>query len=314
MGIIKLPESFQNMLMSPEFEELFQAMGLAAGISQLPLNGVDICRVYEMLNNMKSGRATRIIDLLGRATTITLTEDIVAEALQLSITNFPVKARRAHSDLAKIFENPKKTGNTYAQMKNPVMANHIRVIQNMFKLAKQQRHIVPHLAFTHAVVEDGIHRRLNAKKSWVQYFHAKILESAKQNVHHRYIACTEYLTRLAYHLIGAADLLPEPFRPIQPIIALTSPTTKPKKTKKAEPQRSASPVPSKFRSDLDEPASPTTELRGSMKDIEDRLKKGIQPATSSEGEAVEDSEDGLIVRSKRTHYPHQSTSHTTPTP
>ena len=40
-------------------------------------------------------------------------------------------------------------------MKNPIMADHIRVIQNMFKLPKQQRHTVPDIAFTHAV-EDGI--------------------------------------------------------------------------------------------------------------------------------------------------------------
>ena len=35
MGVIKLPESFQHLLMSPEFEEVFQTLGLA-GISQLP--------------------------------------------------------------------------------------------------------------------------------------------------------------------------------------------------------------------------------------------------------------------------------------
>lgn len=85
---------------------------------------------------MKPGGATRITDLLGRATSVTLTEDIVAKALQLPITNYPVKAHRAHSDLAEIFEQPKKTGNTYAQMKNPIMADHIRIIQNMSKLAK----------------------------------------------------------------------------------------------------------------------------------------------------------------------------------
>lgn len=32
MGIIKLPESFQHLLMSPEFEDVFKAMGLE-GIS-----------------------------------------------------------------------------------------------------------------------------------------------------------------------------------------------------------------------------------------------------------------------------------------
>ena len=85
---------------------------------------------------------------MGRATTITLNEDIVAEALQLPITNFPVKARRAHTDLAEVLKNPKKMGNTYGHMKNPIMADHIRVIKNMFKLAKQQCHTVPDIAFT----------------------------------------------------------------------------------------------------------------------------------------------------------------------
>lgn len=183
----------------------------------------------------------------------------------------------------------------------------------MFKLAKQQRHTVPDIAFTHAV-EDGIQRRLNTKKSWTQHFFQEILEAAKQGIHHRYIACAEYLTRIAYHLIGAVDLLPEPFRPIQPVARLTSPPTKAKKIKKAEPQRSASPVPSKYRSDSDELALPTAELRGRMKNLKDQLMKGVQPATSSERKAVEDSEDGLIIRMKRTHYSPQSASHTTPTP
>ena len=89
-----------------------------------------------MLDNMKAGGATRITDLLGRATAVTLTEEIVAKASELPITNYPVKARRAHSDLVEIFDNPKKTCNTYAQMKNPVMGDHIRVIQHMFKLPK----------------------------------------------------------------------------------------------------------------------------------------------------------------------------------
>lgn len=41
MGVIKLPKSFQHLFMSPEFEDVFKAMGLD-GISQMPLNGVDI--------------------------------------------------------------------------------------------------------------------------------------------------------------------------------------------------------------------------------------------------------------------------------
>ena len=66
-----------------------------------------------MLDNMKAGGAIQITHLLGKATAVTLTKEIVAEALDLPITNYPVKARRAHSDLTEIFKNPKKTGYTY---------------------------------------------------------------------------------------------------------------------------------------------------------------------------------------------------------
>lgn len=132
MGVIKLPESFQHLLMSPELEDVFKAMGLDE-ISQMPLNGVDIRRVYKMLENVKAGGATKIRDLLGRVTALTLTEEIVAEALQLPITNYPVKARRSHADLAEIFENPKKTGNTYAQNEEPNNGrphlNHTKYVQ-----------------------------------------------------------------------------------------------------------------------------------------------------------------------------------------
>ena len=58
MGVIKLPESFQHLLMSPKFKDVFKAMGLD-GISQMPRNGVDIRRVYEMLENMKTGGLPR---------------------------------------------------------------------------------------------------------------------------------------------------------------------------------------------------------------------------------------------------------------
>ena len=50
-------------------------------------------------------------------------------------------------------------------MKSTVMADHIRVIQHMFKFPKQQRHTMSDFAFTHAV-EDGILKRINAKKNW----------------------------------------------------------------------------------------------------------------------------------------------------
>ena len=68
----------------------------------MPLDGVNIRRVHKMLNYMKTGGATRITDLLGRAIAVTLTKDILVQALQLPITNFPIKAHRAHSDLARL--------------------------------------------------------------------------------------------------------------------------------------------------------------------------------------------------------------------
>ena len=54
MGVIKLPESYRNLLISPEFAEVFEAMGLT-GISHLPINGIDINRVFKMLENMSEG-------------------------------------------------------------------------------------------------------------------------------------------------------------------------------------------------------------------------------------------------------------------
>ena len=56
MGVIKLPESFCNLLISPEFAEVFATMGLTR-VSQLVLNGIDIPRVYEMMDNLTEGGA-----------------------------------------------------------------------------------------------------------------------------------------------------------------------------------------------------------------------------------------------------------------
>ena len=164
MGVIKLPESFRNLLISPKFADVFTTMGLTR-ISKLPLNEIDIPRVFEMMENLTEGGLTQITDLMGRVTATTLTEEIVSEALHLPITNYPVRERRAHANLGVFFENPKKTGNTYTQMKSAIMADHIHIIQHIFKLPKQQRHTVPDIAFIHAV-DDGMTRKINVKKNW----------------------------------------------------------------------------------------------------------------------------------------------------
>ena len=85
-------------------------MGLTE-ISQLPINGIDIPRVYEMLDNMNKEGLTRITDLLGKMMVVNLTEKIVSTALLLPSSPYPVRERRSHSNLADIFENPQKTGN-----------------------------------------------------------------------------------------------------------------------------------------------------------------------------------------------------------
>lgn len=43
-------------------------------------------------------------------------------------------------------------------------------------------------------------QRLNAKRNWRQYFHQKIIEAAKPKTHECYLACGEYLTRIAYKI------------------------------------------------------------------------------------------------------------------
>ena len=48
MVVIKQPESFQQLLSSQEFAEVFSHLGLTP-ISKLQMNGIDIPRVYEML-------------------------------------------------------------------------------------------------------------------------------------------------------------------------------------------------------------------------------------------------------------------------
>ena len=78
---------------------------------------------------------------------------------------------------------------------------------------------MPDITFTHAM-EDGLLKRINPKKNWSKFFYMEILEAAKQKVHHRYLACGEYLTRIAYFLIGAINYLPPPFRPLHPVALL----------------------------------------------------------------------------------------------
>lgn len=200
MTVIKQPESFQRLLASQEFAELFKALGLTE-TSRLAMYGINVSMVYEMLENMNDQGLTTITDSKGEVHEVLMIEEIVGQALSLPTSQFPLRERRQHSALTDIFEEPKNTGNTYTQMKSSAMADQIRVLQHMFKLPKQQRHTMPELAFVHAV-DDARMKRINAKKNWRQFFHQEILEAAKQQTHKKYMACGEFLTRIAYWMIG----------------------------------------------------------------------------------------------------------------
>ena len=206
MMVIRFPETYQNLLRSEELEDIFNTSGLG-DCAALPLNGVDLPRVYAMLENLKEDGATVIRNLQGEPTEVRLTEQTVQHALLLPMSPFTVKERRSHVNLSDIFQNPKNTGNRYTQMQHQGLANHIRVVQQMFKLTKQHRYTVRDLTLTYAMDEARL-QQTNARKSWCQYFHQEILDSAKAKTHQKYLACGEYLNRIAYYLIGAIGDLP----------------------------------------------------------------------------------------------------------
>ena len=62
MAVIRLPESFQNLLRSDDFSEWFDRTGLTDCVA-LPLNGIDLPRVYAMQENLKPDGTTIIPDL-----------------------------------------------------------------------------------------------------------------------------------------------------------------------------------------------------------------------------------------------------------
>ena len=65
MTVIRLPETYQNLLRSEELEDIFRTSGLG-DCAALPLNGVDLPRVYSMLENLKEDGTTLIPNLQGR--------------------------------------------------------------------------------------------------------------------------------------------------------------------------------------------------------------------------------------------------------
>ncbi|MCO5579997.1 hypothetical protein L7F22_033863 [Adiantum nelumboides] len=136
MAVIKQTESFQQLLSSQEFAEVFAHLGLT-NISRLPMNGIDIPRLYEMLENLQDSGLTKITDLQDVEVEVSLIEEVVGKALLLPTSPYPVRERRTHMTLADLFENPKKMGSTYSQIKSLVLADWVRVVQHMFKLPKQ---------------------------------------------------------------------------------------------------------------------------------------------------------------------------------
>ena len=98
-------------------------------------------------------------------------------------------------------------------------------------------------------------QQTNARKSWCQYFHQEILDAAKAKTHQKYLTCGEYLTRIAYYLIGAIGDLPPPLRPS---VAQETPTKRkrakaPVQPKAPQPEEeSSSSYHSEFQMDTDE--------------------------------------------------------------
>ncbi|MCO5601468.1 hypothetical protein L7F22_055589 [Adiantum nelumboides] len=82
IAVTQLPESFGNLLKSEDFEEWFDLSGLTDIVS-LPLNGVDLPRVYSMLENLKADGTTVIPNLQGESVEVALTENVVHIALRL---------------------------------------------------------------------------------------------------------------------------------------------------------------------------------------------------------------------------------------
>lgn len=212
--------------------------------------GINISMVYEMLENMDGQGLTRITDTKGEVHEVLMTEEIVGQALALPTSQFSLRERRQHSTLADIFKDPKKTANTYAQMKDSVMADQVRVLHHMLKLPKQQRHTVPDLAFVHAV-DDARAHRVGAKKNWRQYFHQEIIEATKQKTHQKYLECGEYLTRIAYYLVGEVGL-PTAFHPLPGLTAAGTPQKGKKKAKQQDQSTSSSNTPSEYRVDTED--------------------------------------------------------------
>ena len=94
-----------------------------------------------------------IPNLQGEPIEVRLTEQTLQHALLLPMSPFTVKERRSHVNLSDHFENPKNTSNRYTQIRHQGLANHVRVVQQMFKLAKQHRYTVPDLTLTYAMDE-----------------------------------------------------------------------------------------------------------------------------------------------------------------
>ena len=119
-------------------------------------------------------------------------------------------------------------------------------------------------------------KKINAKKNWSRFFLTEIPEAVKQKLHKKYIAYGEYVTRIAYHLIGAIDHLPKPFRPIHPITALPTPPRKQKKSKKSKPQVSSSPVLSEYLDDTEDDQDHRANLTERLQELGDEIDSYLQ--------------------------------------
>ena len=163
-------------------------------------------------------------------------------------------------------------------MQHQGLANHVRVVQQMFKLAKQHRYTVPDLTLTYAMDEARL-QQTNARKSWSQYFHQEILDTVRSKTHQKYLACGEYLTRIAYYLIGAIEDLPPPLRPsvTQETPTKRKRTKAPVQPKVPQPEEeSSSSLHSEFQLDSD------AEIEN--RPIASRLRKQYREATKKKPE------------------------------
>lgn len=208
--VIILPEEIRKIAVHNDIMPFFTKVGMDVYFS-LPAWGADVKRSYQLLNSLKEDGTARIDGPDGVLTTVTISEDLIRDALQVPQGHVSLLTRNTQTETRDTFLLLKGADYTYKDLVRLETETSLRIFMQHFQHGKAVRYTRPHRKLA-AIFAKGVASRANLRVNFAEFIHTELhafvkrLKKKKQT----HLNCTLMLTRIAYYATGMIDELPPP--------------------------------------------------------------------------------------------------------